>query len=57
MNTHNNNHSYFDLIVIWIGTALGQLNLSDAVLWVTLLYTLFRLYVLIRDEIVNRKQQ
>jgi hypothetical protein len=55
MQTQNSNPSYFDLIVIWIGTALGQLNLSDAVLWVTLLYTLFRLYILIRDEIFNRK--
>lgn len=55
MDTHNHNHSYFDLIIIWVGTVLGQFQLSDAVLWVTLIYTLFRLYVLVRDEIFNRK--
>jgi hypothetical protein len=55
METHHSNQSYFDLIVIWVGTVLGQFQLSDAVLWVTLIYTLFRLYVLIRDEIFNRK--
>ena len=57
MDAQHNNTSYADLIVIWIGTALGHFALSDAVLWVTLVYTLFKLYVLIRDEFVNRKQR
>ena len=57
METHHSNHSYFDLIVIWVGTVLGQFQLSDAVLWVTLIYTLFRLYVLIRDEVINKGKQ
>jgi hypothetical protein len=55
MDAQHNNHSYFDLIVIWVGTVLGHFALSDAVLWVTLIYTLFRLYILVRDEIFNKK--
>ena len=55
MDAQHNNHSYFDLVVIWVGTVLGHFALSDAVLWVTLIYTLFRLYILVRDEIFNKK--
>ena len=55
MVEHTNNHeSIWDLIVIWIGAILGHLTLSSAVLWATLIYTLFKLYVLLRDEIFNK---
>jgi len=46
----HNNDSFFDLIMIWIGAILGHLTLSSAVLWATLIYTLVRLYVIIRNE-------
>jgi len=54
----SNNHSptsFIDIVLIWVGTLLGQLTLSDAVLWVTLLFTLVRLYVLIRDDLFKDK--
>ena len=47
--------SFTDLIVIWVGTILGHFTLSDAVLWATLIFTLFRTYVLLRDEIFGKK--
>ena len=58
MVEHTNNHeSIWDLIVIWIGAILGHLTLSSAVLWATLIYTLFKLYVLLRDEIFSKKKK
>lgn len=54
--THNH-ESFWDLILIWIGAILGHLTLSAAVLWVTLIYTLFKLYVLLRDEIFRKKKK
>jgi hypothetical protein len=47
--------SFTDLIVIWVGTILGHLTLSDAVLWATLVFTLFRIYIIMRDEIFGKK--
>jgi hypothetical protein len=46
----HNNDSFFDLIMIWMGAILGHLTLSSAVLWATLIYTLVRLYIIIRNE-------
>lgn len=54
--THQENDSIWDLIVVWVGTILGHFTLSSAVLWVTLIYTLVRLYVIIRNEILERKK-
>ena len=50
----NHNDTPIDLFFIWLGTILGHITLSDAVLWITLVYTIFRLYVLIRNEIVKK---
>ena len=47
--------SFTDLIVIWAGTILGHFTLSDAVLWATLFFTIFRTYVLLRDEVFRKK--
>jgi len=54
MEQDTNNTSFTDLIVIWVGTILGHLTLSDAVLWATLVFTLFRIYIILRDEIFKK---
>ena len=54
MEQDNNNTSFTDLIVIWVGTILGHFTLSDAVLWATLVFTLFRIYIILRDEIFKK---
>lgn len=53
----NNHESLWDLFLIWIGAVLGHLTLSSAVLWATLIYTLFKLYVLLRDEIFSKNKK
>ena len=53
-NMENHNDTPIDLFFIWLGTILGHFTLSDAVLWITLVYTIFRLYVLIRNEILKK---
>ena len=57
IDTPHNQESFWDLLLIWIGAILGHLTLSSAVLWATLIYTLFKLYVLLRDEIFNKKKK
>jgi hypothetical protein len=57
VDTPNQHESIWDLLLIWIGAILGHLTLSSAVLWATLIYTLFKLYVLIRDEIFSRNKK
>jgi len=47
--------SFTDLIIIWVGTILGHFTLSNAVLWATLFFTVFRTYVLLRDEVFGKK--
>ena len=46
--------SYFDLFVIWVLTAFGQLTLEKWVLLATLIYTILRAAVLIRDDFFKR---
>jgi hypothetical protein len=55
MEQDTSNASFTDLIIIWVGTILGHFTLSDAVLWATLFFTIFRTYVLLRDEVFGKK--
>ena len=57
VDTPNNQESIWDLLLIWVGAILGHLTLSSAVLWATLIYTLFKLYILIRDDIFKKKKK
>ena len=57
MDTPHNHESIWDLIIIWVGAILGHLTLSTLVLWSTLIYTLFKLYILLRDEIFNKSKK
>ena len=50
----HDHENIWDLIVIWIGALLGHITLSQAVLWSTLLYTLMKLFVLIRNEFFRK---
>jgi hypothetical protein len=55
MEQDTSNTSFTDLMVIWVGTILGHFTLSDAVLWATLVFTLFRIYIILRDEIFKKR--
>jgi hypothetical protein len=55
MEQNTNNTSFTDLIIIWAGTVLGHFTLSETVMWVTLVFTVFRTYVLLRDEVFRKK--
>jgi hypothetical protein len=57
VETPNSHESIWDLLLIWVGAILGHLTLSSAVLWATLIYTLFKLYILIRDDIFKKKKK
>jgi len=57
MEPTHNHESIWDLFFIWVGAILGHLTLSSAVLWATLIYTLFKLYILIRDDIFTKKKK
>jgi hypothetical protein len=55
MEQNNQGTSFTDLIIIWVGTVLGHFTLSETVMWVTLVFTVFRTYVLLRDEVFGKK--
>ena len=57
MEPTHNQESAWDLLLIWVGAILGHLTLSSAVLWATLIYTLFKLYILIRDDLFTKKKK
>ena len=57
VETPNSHESIWDLLIIWVGAILGHLTLSSAVLWATLIYTLFKLYILIRDDIFKKTKK
>jgi len=57
VDTPNSQESAWDLLLIWVGAILGHLTLSSAVLWATLIYTLFKLYILIRDDLFTKKKK
>jgi hypothetical protein len=57
MEPTHNQESVWDLLFIWVGAILGHLTLSSAVLWATLIYTLFKLYILIRDDLFTKKKK
>jgi hypothetical protein len=57
VDTPNSQESVWDLLIIWVGAILGHLTLSSAVLWATLIYTLFKLYILIRDDLFTKKKK
>jgi len=57
VDTPNSHESAWDLLLIWVGAILGHLTLSSAVLWATLIYTLFKLYILIRDDLFTKKKK
>ncbi len=57
MEPTHNQESVWDLLLIWVGAILGHLTLSSAVLWATLIYTLFKLYILIRDDLFTKKKK
>lgn len=54
MTNGNENANFVDLLFIWMGTVLGHFTLSDAVLWLTLIYTAFRIYILIKQEFFKK---
>jgi hypothetical protein len=54
VETPNSHESIWDLLLIWVGAILGHLTLSSAVLWVTLIYTLIRIYLIVKNELLKK---
>jgi hypothetical protein len=54
VDTPNSQESIWDLLIIWVGAILGHLTLSSAVLWATLIYTLIRIYLIIKNELLKK---
>ena len=55
MNDDNHNITFLDLLIMWVGTIVGHITLSNLVLCATLIYTLVRTYLLVRDNFWRKK--
>ena len=54
--TNNSNASFLDLFIIWVGTIASHITSSDLMVWATLIFTILKTYVLIRDEFWKDKE-
>ena len=48
--------SFTDLLIIWAGTVLSHITSSDVMVWATIIFTILKTYVLIRDEFWRDKE-
>ena len=55
MNDNNHSTSPLDLLIIWAGTIISHVSSSDVMVWATIIFTLLKTYVLIRDEFFKEK--
>lgn len=44
------------LLLIWVAAAVSSMTLQHVLMFITIVYTLVQLYVLVRDKIVNHKK-
>ena len=54
--TNNSNASVLDLFIIWVGTVASHITSSDLMVWATLIFTILKTFVLIRDEFWRDKE-
>ena len=54
--TENSNASVLDLFIIWVGTVASHITSSDLMVWATIIFTILKTYVLIRDEFWRDKE-
>jgi hypothetical protein len=54
--TENSNSSVLDLFIIWVGTVASHITSSDLMVWATLIFTILKTFVLIRDEFWRDKE-
>jgi len=55
MDHDNHNISLLDLLIVWVGTVVGHITLSTLVLLATFVYTVLKIYLLIRDNIFKKE--
>jgi len=56
MNDNNHSTSLLDLFIIWAGTIVSHVSSSDVMVWATIIFTLLKTYVLIRDEFFKKER-
>jgi len=54
--TENSNSSVLDLFIIWVGTVASHITSSDVMVWATIIFTIVKTYILIRDEFWKDKE-
>ena len=55
MDNHAQSTSALDLFIIWAGTIISHVSSSDVMVWATIIFTLLKTYVLIRDDFFKEK--
>lgn len=57
MDDQDTQAALIKVLVAWIGTMFGGIELSGLVLFATLIYTILQIYVLIRDRILKNHKE
>jgi len=54
MEQDQSNTSFLDLLIIWAGTIASHFTSYDLMVWATLVFTVLKTYILIRNEFFRK---
>jgi len=54
MEQDNSQTSFLDLLIIWAGTIASHFTSYDLMVWATLIFTVLKTYILIRNEFFRK---
>jgi hypothetical protein len=49
--------SFLDLLIIWAGTIASHFTSYDLMVWATLIFTVLKTYILVRDEFFRKDEE
>jgi len=54
MEQEHSQTSFLDLLIIWAGTIASHFTSYDLMVWATLIFTVLKTYILIRNEFFRK---
>jgi hypothetical protein len=54
MEQEHSQTSFLDLLIIWAGTIASHFTSYDLMVWATLVFTVLKTYILIRNEFFRK---
>ncbi|MFN7817790.1 MAG: hypothetical protein ACK5OQ_16295 [Burkholderiales bacterium] len=55
--THDDKVAWLKLLGVWAAAVASSITLQHLLMFVTLVYTLLQVYILVRDKIIKKREQ